>query len=132
MRVKCVKLINEITGKMEKTSPWLTIGKTYMVLEVIFSDYDGTLSYRLISDDAGSPVLNHADLFEVVSGYIPSTWVVNAKAGRYFSMLPERWAQTGVLEAYFDAEPWAIAIYKEEVAKMQAEEEAHLAKIATT
>lgn len=122
MIVKCTKLINPNTGKAEQNSPWRTLGREYTVLEIYMGHDDKILSYRLQSDDNKSPTLSHAELFDVTSDYIPSTWAVSNKVDGWFGLGPKSWQKVGFWVAYFDGEEWARELYQREVDKMIDEE----------
>jgi len=122
MIVKCTKLINPNTGEAEQNSPWRTVGREYTVLEIYMGHDDKILSYRLQSDDNMSPTLSHAELFDVTSDYIPSTWAVSNKTDGWFGLGPKSWQQAGFWVAYFDGEEWARELYQREVDKMIDEE----------
>ncbi|MCC8961837.1 hypothetical protein H8A95_05760 [Bradyrhizobium sp. Pear76] len=62
-----------------RTSGWLTIGKEYLVLEVFVDEQAGS-RFRVISDDADTPILARSSEFEAVSDTIPKCWVVTFKA----------------------------------------------------
>jgi hypothetical protein len=131
MKIRCTKLINPNTGQEERSSPWRTIGKVYEVLEIYFGVEDAILKYRIKSDDNESPTLSHANLFEVVSDFIPSTWAVKSVPGKFFTIAPRAWHQAdGFWVAYFDGEPWARDLYLEEVEKMLSEEQEYLKSLS--
>ena len=128
MKVKCISLVNDVTGEPQESSPWITLGKIYTVLELYLGSEERKPQYRLISDDAGSPTLNYSNNFEVISGFIPSSWAVNSVSPDIFEISPSRWQESGYWEAYFDGEPWAETVFEEEVSKMFNEEQGFLAQ----
>ena len=73
MKVRCIRLLNA-RGEPVRTSGWLTIGKEYVVLEVVVDEQAGS-RFRVISDDADTPVLAQSSQFEAVSDTIPKCWV---------------------------------------------------------
>jgi hypothetical protein len=73
VKVRCIKLL-DLHGEPVRTSSWLTIGKEYLVLEVFVDEQTGS-RFRVISDDAGTPILARSAEFEAVSDAIPTSWV---------------------------------------------------------
>lgn len=121
MKVKCINICNERTKEHINTSPWLTIGKEYLVLEM--SVYPGKkILYRLPSDENNSPVLFDSAQFEVVSGKIPTTWVID-QSKYSLTLSPLVWKKSGFWEDVFNYEDSAIEIYKKEARKILEEEE---------
>ena len=122
MIVVCKELINPNTGMHEESSPWLTVGKQYHVLQVYMGHGDRILKYRLESDDNRSPTMHHAELFDVVSSQLPSNWVIKNSMGSALELGPKAWDVDGFWIAYFDGESWARELYANEVAKIVAED----------
>jgi hypothetical protein len=69
MIVRCIRLLNA-HGEPVRNSAWLTIGKEYLVLEVVVDEQGGN-RFRVVSDDAGTPILARSSEFEAVSDTIP-------------------------------------------------------------
>lgn len=101
MKVRCVNQIRERTGESIDQSAWLTIGRVYQVFE-IHVDKVGTIKFRLISDDQSIPALHVATQFELVSGFIPSCWIIRFTPNANFKLIPKQWAEPGFWERYFD------------------------------
>ncbi|RWR08116.1 hypothetical protein D2T33_15930 [Sinirhodobacter populi] len=129
MRVKCIKIINPNTGNEQASSPWLTVGKEYVVWEVSWGVNQKLIEFRFEHDDANSPALSNANLFELTSDYIPSTWSIRSIPDQRFSIGPRSWQMDGFWVAYFDGEPWARELYQCEVKSMLEEEQAYLGKL---
>lgn len=129
MRVKCIKIINPITGDEQANSPWLTVGKEYGVWEVSWGISQKLIDFRFEHDDANSPALSNAKLFEVTCDFIPSTWSIQSIPDQRFSIGPRSWQVDGFWVAYFDGELWARELYQREVKAMCAEEAAYLSKL---
>lgn len=110
MRIRCI-------GKPEVVSGGYIPGKFYTVIEFyIFTDGDN--KFRVHNESGFSPPLFKAQYFEIVDGSIPKTWV--AYSGLMapaigFVLCPQRWARPDFWDAYFDGEPWAEELYKQEV-----------------
>ena len=117
MKVRCTKLIN-LHGEPVRTSSWLTIGKEYVVLEV-FVDHQTGSRFRVISDDAGTPILARSSEFEAVSDEIPKCWVAtfgpNWLAFRPSSFRGDFW------ERYFDGDKGARNEFNEVVKAIEEE-----------
>jgi hypothetical protein len=86
MIVRCIRLLNAL-GEPVRTSKWLTIGKEYLVLEVFVDEQTGS-RFRVISDDAGTPILARSSEFEAVSDAIPKCWVATFGPGCRFDRRP--------------------------------------------
>ena len=103
MRVRCIKLISEQTGQPINTSPWLSVGKVYLVLEVLVSGRD-YIKFRLVSDDNKTPAFHDFSQFELVSGAIPKCWIATFEPGQQFCLSPSIFAQRGFWDRYFDGD----------------------------
>ncbi|MES2662166.1 MAG: hypothetical protein V4629_02580 [Pseudomonadota bacterium] len=113
MKVRCIKLLDELTGSYLEHSPWLSIGKTYTVLSINLRH--GSLGkFQLISDDHDTPTYHNSNQFEIVSQNIPKSWIIDFEADSHFSLAPKAWSEPGFLEAYFDGEPEAIKLFNTE------------------
>lgn len=125
MKVRCQKIINEHTQKEQETSPWLTIGKEYIVLMI---EIHPTKNFYLIVDDSSNqaPGLHDVKQFTVVSHYIPSNWVINPGDLEIVTIGPKVWQEPTFWENCYDGDPKALEIYKRE-ARIIYEEEASLA-----
>jgi hypothetical protein len=120
MKVRCVRIINSVTGEEMQRSPWLTIGRDYIVLSVdVYRDKE--VSFRLISDHSPSPAMFDSREFEVMSGRLPSNWVAwNDETGA-FGLRPKKWLRPGFWEDYFNDIPEAIRDFEEERNVIMAE-----------
>lgn len=124
MKVKCINIYNKVTQQFQDISPWLTIGKIYVVLEIdIHSGKEGT--YRLIGDNSDQgPALYGSNQFEVISGKLPSNWKVSHRTQERFTFGPEEWQQKGFWERCYEGDPEAMEIYKREARIIMREENA--------
>jgi hypothetical protein len=82
-------------------SSWLTIGKDYLVLEVVAERSE--TKFRVISDDAGTPILARSSQFEIISEVIPKCWVETSGPGS-LTFSPAAFQETGFWERYFDGD----------------------------
>lgn len=120
MKVKCTKLYNEHTKEYEEKNSWLTIGKEYVVLGIEVRQ--NKVSFLIVSDSIGQPVLANAIQFEVLNKRIPNTWRISTEALALFSIEPEAWQKPGFWEDCYDHEPEAVELYKREARIMHEEE----------
>lgn len=121
MKVKCLKIINENTQQEQNTSPWLTIGKEYIVLMV---EAYPAKNYFLLVDDSSNqaPHLHDAKQFEVTSHHIPSNWQINSGDLEIMTIGPKSWQDPSFWENCYDGDPAALEVYKRE-ARIITEEE---------
>lgn len=94
MRVKCLRILDEESGEIIKSSTWLSLGRSYLVLSVYKQD-SGPLKFQLIGDDGITPAYHNANQFEVVSDYIPSSWCISSVPGSHFELSPRPWGGIG-------------------------------------
>lgn len=121
MKIECIKIFNN-RGEELETSSWLTIGKEYIVLEVL-CHMDKGYSYRIVSDDSSSsPGVFKATQFRIVNSKQPSNWVTSIKNNGLIVVGPKSWRVSGFWEDCYDQDPKALEIYKRE-AKIIYEEE---------
>lgn len=124
MKVKCQKIINEHTQQQQDTSPWLTIGKEYIVLMV---EAWPTKNYFLLVDDSSNqaPHLHDAKQFEIITHHIPSNWQINVGDLEIMTIGPKTWQEPSFWERCYDGDEKALALYKHE-ARIIMEEESSL------
>ena len=123
MKVKCVVLLDEGNRKPLQTSPWLTIGKEYLVLG-IYVPFEEIPKFRLLGDDGATPALHDASQFEVVSNFLPSSWKIYIGSQKLLSIEPESWLTPEFWEAYFNFDPEARATFDKEHKRMVEEQAA--------
>jgi hypothetical protein len=116
MKVKCIQLLDEQNISLDK-SGWLTIGRIYHVLSIIV-EKDRPVSFQLIGDDEITPAYHNANLFEVISDIIPSSWAVASIPNKYFELAPRAWLRPGFLEDYFNGVEDAISLFELEKEKI--------------
>jgi hypothetical protein len=121
MKVKCLKIYNEHTKKYENESPWLTVGKEYLILAI--EVYNNRVLYLLVGDNTdNSPSLQNALQFEIISEKIPKNWELISGNLCLFILGPKVWRNVGFWESCYNNDPAALEIYKRE-AKIIYEEE---------
>jgi hypothetical protein len=111
MKVRCTRLLNSHRQPVDNSS-WLTIGKEYLVLEVSVSETE--TRFRVISDNAGTPILAWPSEFEAVSDAIPKCWVAAFRPG-YLTFSPAAFRVEGFWERYFDGDVAARRQFDETV-----------------
>ena len=122
MKVECVRLIQGTTGteiEERHRDSWLTIGKTYIVLEV-YAALGEEVLFRCIADN-GTAALFQARSFKTIGSRLPSSWIGRVDTNGIFQLTPVRWARPGFWEDYFRDLPEALCDFTEEVAKIMAE-----------
>jgi len=119
MEVKCISKERVMPYGKKAFSPALTIGKTYIVIEISCGESSG-LDYRLIDDDSDNSALYFFSQFEVVDARLSSYWVADvSKDGIYLS--PKEWSDLGFWEKFYDGEEKEVSIFKETVKKILGE-----------
>jgi len=95
VKIKCKKILSVGPNRKDmgaKTED-LTIGKEYIVLGVLAS-YGSLINFH-IETDCGDLVIFDADMFDVISNYIPSSWVLDMKCETggscYLNLYPKKW-----------------------------------------
>lgn len=111
MKVRCVRLVNSVSGEPEARSPWLTVGSEYVVLAL--SVVPGrNVTFRLIGNDGRTPALFAASQFEIIRGNIPSVWEVQIEEEGRLEIGPRPWLRPGFWEDYFDGMPEATTEFE--------------------
>jgi hypothetical protein len=116
MKVKCTKLVDS-RGNFQEFSPWLTVGKVYLVLSVLL-DINGKWLLRLLGDNGNGVALFSLSEFEIISAKIPATWIVAWNPKGVFELTTETWNQPGFWEKYYDRDPEAIKLFDTERSKI--------------
>jgi hypothetical protein len=119
MRVRCIQLPSSAATKAGSRSPWLTLGREYVVLSVL-ADTAGRVFYRLLSDDQRTPALFGATQFEVTSTNIPKGWCLWVPEEGGLELSPAAWLTPGFWESYFDAEEEALRVFNAELTTILA------------
>src|ERR1700722_5571273 len=116
MKVRCVRIFDPRGNPLEQ-SPWLTIGKVYIVLSVIFDI--GTapgrpLRLRLVGDGRNGLALFRWDEFEIVSSIIPPTWIIFPGPASLIYLTPEPWTQPSFWDRYYNDDAEALKVFDQE------------------
>jgi hypothetical protein len=113
MKIKCIKIYDN-QGEEQSSSPWLTVGKTYVPLEILCDIRNG-VSYRLVGDAKDkSPGVFKAIQFEVITNNKSSNWDVNISEDGFIVIGPKSWRINSFWENCYDGDPNALEIYKRE------------------
>ena len=121
MKVLCTKIISPTIGEQVADSPWIQIGREYVVLAI--SAYPGRSPLLQILADDNSPSWWDSEMFGTTSTRIPSVWVATVSDDGGVNFEPDRWRERGFWERYFDRDGDAEAIFQEELAKILSEAE---------
>lgn len=124
MKVKYVGVYNSIKNSRRSSSERLTIGKEYVVMELLSSVQKG-VSYRLIGDNQdGSPAVFSAIEFEIISNSVAKNWVLTIKKNGLIINGPAAWREPEFWEKCYDGDTMALEIYKQEARIIMSEENA--------
>ena len=118
MKVRCTRLL-DWAGRPEESSVWLKVGGVYHVLGIWIEL--GQVRFRLVGEES-TPALYQPEMFEILSGRIPRTWVASSPSPGCISLEPAAWSHAGFWEKYFDQDPEALATFEEECRKIIGEE----------
>ena len=113
MKVKCIKLYENIEGEIKPSSTSFKIGKVYTVLEV-YTNSKGQVDFRIEDEDElPSPIIVNERQFEIVDNKIPSNWkiYVDTKYGGII-LSTEDWLKPYFWEDFFNQEDYALKIYE--------------------
>jgi hypothetical protein len=111
-------IVSPTTGEAMATSPWLTVGREYDVLE-IFAESERGVLLRIETDESGTPGLWDASLFTTVSAEIPASWSAEVQADGSLTIGPDAWRRSGFWESYFDGDPGAVSVYNDALAHLR-------------
>ena len=119
MRVVCQKIVNPATLEIEERNPWISVGREYVVLEILA--VPGSYIHLRIDLDSSVSSVWDAAMFETIDQSVPSNWVVEIASDGQLSIGPARWIEAGFWERYFEGDELAIGIFEREVAQIRAE-----------
>lgn len=116
MKVRCKKLLDASATREVTDSSWLTIGKEYVVLEVV-AEVGRAPMVRIVSDDGVTPIVASILQFVVLDSQMPKSWEVSVNEHR-LCVGPGPWMKPGFWEEYFDGSGPARHAYQEELGKI--------------
>lgn len=117
MMVRCVQLINGVTGNVVESSTWMTIDSVYTVLAIDVSPGQSP-HFRIVGDNPHTPALFDCRMFSVVEGSFPSSWQVYLSPQGHMEIGPLAWLRPGYWDAYFDGDPGAERVFEAERQRM--------------
>ena len=125
VKIICKKVISDITGEnLGSESPWLKIGKEYIILMMSYSKHHGF--YIALETESESTAMFHLNGFEFASNFIPSNWITKTEkvdGNVYVNMLPASWNYESFFDDLEDEEEYAMKLFHEEAEKIYREEE---------
>jgi hypothetical protein len=116
MKVRCIRIFDSRGNPVERSS-WLTIGKTYPVLSMIFQS-NGERLLRLIGDGQNGVALFKWESFEVVTSDVPANWRIDLDEHGRVELAPKPWITLGFWNRFYDQDAEAIRIFQEERKKI--------------
>ena len=117
MIVRCTSAVRP-DGESQSDN-WFSVGNDYTVIG-LFAEGGKGITFRIVSDDHGTPILVAAEMFEVVQGLLPHNWVASGGANGRLVLQPAAWSEPGFWEGYFDGRLEAEAIFDRELAVIEA------------
>lgn len=110
-------------GAKQRASAWLTIGATYHVLEILV-DPNGNddLTFRIMSDNNETPIIERASQFELVTNSIPRCWSVSFLPDSLLYFAPLEWMERGFWERYFDRNELEQRVFERNYREIIAED----------
>jgi len=117
MIVRCVEIVDAFDEIYSgTTNHWLTIGRTYAVLEIHCTPKKMLL--RLLADDGTTPILVAASAFSLVDGSVPANWRIEVSEGDVPTLTigPQEWCGD-FWTRFFDDDPAAQALFDKNVSR---------------
>lgn len=87
VRVVCTRILSPTTGEDMATSPWLTVGREYDVLEIL-AEPGREVLFRIATDESGAPGLWDSRLFKSVDMRVPTSWSAGLQADGSLILAP--------------------------------------------
>jgi len=124
MVIQCKKIISSFDKKQMDDSPWVKLGKYYIVLAMVISPDNGT-DVLIQTENFNDPGFQSLDCFEIISQYQPKSWVKSIDRvydKEIISILPKSWDYQSFFEDLLDEEDKAVELFVQETAKIYMEE----------
>ncbi|MFC8598244.1 hypothetical protein [Isoptericola sp. NPDC057191] len=102
-------------GVETASSPWLTVGETYVVLGVIAGS-GRRVELHLLTNDRASFGWFDAECFETDDAAPPANWSAIVSGGGVVEFGPKEWLLDGFWERYYDGDPTAAESVERELA----------------
>ena len=117
--------MRDASGESVEFSPWLTLGKIYLVLSTISSSNSVSM-FQIVTSDRDDAIHSlgywPAVCFEVLTEYRPTSWRART-IGNTIELSPAAWQIDGFLEALYDGDKAAKLIFESERNLMILEEQ---------
>jgi hypothetical protein len=110
VKVLCVTLGDSQPGQ----TGWLTVHREYIVLAILALP-GRSIKFRVLADDGHTPILADSSLFAALVQPLPGTWAATVTEGGVVKLGPQRWLEPGFWEHFFDGDPVAVEVYRQEV-----------------
>lgn len=124
MKVICRNTFSDTTGEnLGESSPWLKVGKEYVVLAIYYAENSGFHIY-LQSEDYNEPYFFDLKGFEFTCQKIPSLWITICEeiyGQKIITMLPPRWNYESFFGDIADGDKKAVQLFIEEAQKIYDE-----------
>lgn len=124
MKVRCQLLLNA-EGNSTEFSPWLTLGKIYIVLGIL-KDASGLINFRLMTSDKEvgpeSVGVYSSECFELIDNYQPKIWKEKKLARGGIEISPASWQSDDFWDKFYDRDPDALIEFKNQFENILEEE----------
>jgi hypothetical protein len=107
MKVECIRAFSATTAEWMPVNPWLTVGRTYIVL-AMRADAGREVTLRIVADDRRTAGIFPSSWFESVDDKIPAEWVVKLDDTGTVHLSPKAWLRDGFWEDYFNGDNSAV------------------------
>jgi hypothetical protein len=112
MIVRCIRLSNW-SGAAVAASAWVTVGRDYRVLTLIWDfSCEKKAMVRLLSDEGVPALFNLAD-FEITDSRLSAYWQLVGVTAGVWELTPLDWSEPGFWERFFDGDPGARQLFNE-------------------
>lgn len=109
MRVRCASIPGWDSENRPESSPWLTVGAEYLVLDILARPV-GRTDLHIITDVRGEFGLFPSSSFVSVDDRIPASWVARIDEHGVLRLGPPEWLRPGFWESYYDGDREITAI----------------------
>lgn len=124
MKVLCRKIISPSGKDLGDNSPWLKLGKEYVVLAIVLAE-NSSMQIYIQTEDDHEPHFFSLPGFEFINQNIPALWItkiVEVHGRKVMSMLPASWNYESFFEDMENQDLKAIDLFNKEVEQMYREE----------
>jgi len=124
MKVLCRKIISPNGKDLGDNSPWLKLGKEYLVLAIVLAE-NSSMQIYIQTEDNHEPHFFGLSGFEFINQNIPSLWItkiIEVNGRKVMTMLPASWNYESFFEDMENQDLKAIELFNKEVEQMYREE----------